>query len=284
MNENNAFSNHLQDFFLDERSNLNQEFFDIKKALTKEEFDMIYPNKQYHILNLNSYQKYLVDIGSEIQKGIEIVDLTLELTKENIRNYLKQFKKVNLFSKGVESVYFVINKNSGQQATEKSEKSDIEKGVKEFGYNAKFKKTGKQIKEKIPIVKALIEAKKKTFQAEMNECWKVVDFNPIQDFDDWETRGFGHLIADLPKRYSYLQCNFTEQLTERNDLAANQIEFDFECCKTKEQADCCHKYNKAAKGFLNCCVDLIMLDSYERNLNDKEIYDLHPEDAVAMGF
>ena len=154
------------------------------------------------------------------------------------------------------------------------EKSEV---VDSLTYNGdiKIEKTGKEIKEQIGSLKSSIETKKNEHYQNMMMYKKQTGIEPMQDMDDYDSKGFGDKITSV-KIYGYDQ-KYPKQ--DNNVVYPPQKQG-----LTIEQKEAMEGYNHCARKYIQCSVDLIVLSTLSKNLSDNKKISLRPKQAALLGF
>jgi predicted RNA-binding protein YlxR (DUF448 family) len=193
-------------------------------------------------------------------------DLWKKLKKEYINNY-KDKKETE----------------GKEKEIEKSLDNDIEKSSDSFNYGADkmtFKKTGKEIKEKLVGVLASIIGLKDNCEARMQVILDELKEFPTRKLDEWESRDVEKEVASL-KMFEWCKTYFN---TNEKSCCVESSGNNVKSATTKEEADLCSEYNTLIRKVIGCIRDEKKVGLLERNLEDKKIYELTTQQISDLDF
>lgn len=262
-----------------------------KKEVKKEE-----PKKE---TNAAKEERILDSIGDSIAKERTRLDGgDKEKLKELAIMYKKQYAKWGKV-KGKEEPKKDIKKALNILGLDTIEPKEVLEVI-EKGYgisdalgergDKQFKKTGKEVKEKLTELIQKITTKADGYKTQMEVYHTKLGIAPTRDLDEWETRtldenqisGLRHYDWDMTyfntthdsgMGHAYLPGKTGEVGGETRTYA-----------KSKEEADLASHYNTALRKYLGCLRDQKQVSVFERNLEEKKTYELSLNQIAALGF
>lgn len=161
--------------------------------------------------------------------------------------------------------------------------ADIFNGSSADGVN--FSKTGKELKEKLELIKAREEGEKKQFAEQMSEYKAKAGCDPKgNSYLPWRAEKFEHLVGEIPKQYSW------EQMCLRTSEEIRPIETLVDMEKkqspsvTEEIVGYMREYNEYCRKYIEVCSSILQTEAIVRNLKDNETYKLKADQITALGF
>lgn len=261
------------------------------KHLSEEEFNKSFFNDEHFIISDVSLRKYIIDCNAKIQENIEKSEDSSELMK-SFRESLSKLERVHVIDPfGKNFVFFVGRKEQVREAKEqaelsKSEENDIEKGHIEsnLSYQFSFEKSGKDLVEVATAKIRELESKIIDTEEDMSTHLEGCSTKPTFKIgsDDYRLKGMVD-VKDIPKMFDWECCNFYEEKTS-NTMYAQSSNSMRTGAKTKEEANCCREYNRAAEHLLGLLVDKKFLETIVRNVKPTDKYKLDARAAAALGF
>lgn len=158
---------------------------------------------------------------------------------------------------------------------EKGEGDDIEKGILD-NYNNKFefKKTGKEIKDKLTLIKTSRLSQVTILSASAAVILQTIDEAPSRVASEWEYGSYKDKIGDY-LLFDYDKCYFSESSDYNGSVNGSM---------TKEQCDSCSKYNDLVYRIISLRRDVCECDVFLANLVDTDKYQLTTTELVNLGF
>lgn len=160
---------------------------------------------------------------------------------------------------------------------------------------AKFPKSGKELREKVQVVIAAYKAKKEACKAELDALIEKVGFAPTVPVKGFYGLGESLLstfteLNEL-KNYHYKFCHPDSHAVKDSPGTINPMnsalvstEEDNSSSLTKEQSEACAKYNDKMFDYVRCCKDCATLEVFHRNLDEKKTYELSSSELITFGF
>lgn len=171
----------------------------------------------------------------------------------------------------------------------KTKEDNIEKGIIEsFEYgNDKLDllKLGKEVKPKLKVLKEYEEGEKTKIHLKMLSELKESGITPTDEFDSYCFHGVKNQITDIPKRFHYNLCYFSN----KNEKSLLMHNFDGEVSEeikpeSREQAEACSKYNDLARNYIEKQVEIVKIDALIRNIPDDKKVKLTLQQLSVLGF
>jgi len=180
----------------------------------------------------------------------------------------------------------IAKKFSGNEDIKKSidnEDDTIEKAMDSFDYSDKitFKKTGKEIKEKLVEVLAKVVALKTNCEARMLAITEELKEFPTRKLEEYETRGIEDYQVKLLKKFEWCKTYFN---TGDKGYCVESSGSNIASATTKEEAAFCSEYNQCVDKIIGCLRDGQKIGIFERNIKDKEEYELNTSQMRVLNF
>ena len=259
--------------FADSKLNL-ESFTNIEKSITEVDFKAKY-GVGYEIYSKKGIDKYIDTVGTKLQeitKAQGTSDTKEEITKGLISE-LSQLERVNVEDeKGDVRVVFVKAKEN---------KDELVKGNLQYLFNSDkivFKKSGKELKEKLSAVLDKIEDKKMIVEKEITDLTDKIVAKPSEPLSSWETEG--HPSLEAMRIFHWAQTSYNEggasvySETTKSSVAA----------PSKEEALLCRKYNDAVCKLVCYIKDKKILETFIENLDEAGSYELTLGQLTTLGF
>lgn len=201
---------------------------------------------------------------------------TLELKDFALRLNLANFKEVSGLSSSLEKA-------------KAKESDDLEKGQLgealsyNFSNNNKFKKTGKEIKEKIEALVVLVNAKKDQAATDLKKIEDDLGFSPNEPLYSYEARELPEAESKLLRTYGWNQCDW-KQSNANTDMTGASDKISVKCAANEEEAKKCRAYNTIMYAYVECFRDLGKADTFLRNVDEKTSYVLSLDELKSLGF
>lgn len=247
-------------------------FSEIEKAMTIQDFNKKYAGHPVYTNEaLTEFSKAIKQEADRLEKGGESKAHILEKAKADISG----LKKLSLItSRGLIDVWV----GPKDETIEKGRISEA------LGYGAKqitFKKTGKEIKDKIEGISDSINTKIATLKGEMAALVTKIGKLPDQELGSWERNAPG---CDELKRYPWECCRYEDQSSRSYNLSASDVPSEHKCASSKEEAENCSKYNSLLEQLCSCYADKDRCDTFSRNVEEKREYELDLYQLSSFGF
>lgn len=166
----------------------------------------------------------------------------------------------------------------------KSSVSIIEKSyaLDAISNNVTIEKTGKEIKEALDTVEDSLKGERDKHYQNMLAYKNVAKVDPIGDMEYYDLNGFENRLSDIPKQYSYEQRypNSKEESESPNLVYSNHKVESI----TDEQKKAMYEYNRCAEKYIRTCINLLVIETLEKNLSDSKKISLSPRQAALLGF
>lgn len=266
-------------------------FTNIEKSISTEEFSRNYQNGKFHIFEksaISSFMKSVQDaIGGEIVKGgfndTPEVDRLLSKAKQD----LSSLKRVLINDgPGTERVVFVkaIEDNLEKAKSDDLEKGEngeeLEKGIVEdaLEYSDKiiFKKTGKEIKEKLEAIKTQETVELSNVKDMLDKCLLENPMKPTRVPGLWGSRE-GLVIPYMIFNWNQTYCDSERSFDPSADANCR-------ACDTPEEALANSSYNDLVHKFIDLTADLRMIELYLNNIKDEEKFELSARQMLMLKF
>lgn len=178
---------------------------------------------------------------------------------------------------------------------EKGEINDLEKGEinDALGYNTKINKTGKEIAEKLAIIKTKVRTKVATLIGEKAALVKKIGIAPTVEMDEWDERGIEDSITVGMKRYPWEMTYYRNEGSGVNSAmpdfdmtatAKTPVKGQIISATSEDQATMASQYNRKLRECLECYRDLNKAAVFLRNVDEKKSYELSLNELDALGF
>lgn len=188
---------------------------------------------------------------------------------------MQEAKRVVVSFNGGLSEVFVMSKPVAIKGElNKAQDIDIEKGLLDYNSKMEFKKTGKEIKDKLTVLKATYAAQITAMSTSAAEILQMTEEKPTRIMSDWEYGDYKGKIGDYAL-FDYDMCYF------RTD---DQYNGSMNGSKTKESCDACSKYNDYVYNIVNLKRNICECDTFIDNLVDTEKYTLSTNELTKIGF
>lgn len=155
---------------------------------------------------------------------------------------------------------------------------------------AKFKKTGKEIKEALSKLEEKIEEKIGTLKEKQEELIEKIGLHPTEKLDNWQKRGLGKEADDM-KRFPWemTYCNTENgKMNSGSDTympsSGKMVEEVRKSASCQEEANNCREYNRLVEDCVSACQDLQKSGVFSRNIDEKKTYELNLSELSALGF
>ena len=158
----------------------------------------------------------------------------------------------------------------------KAEDTDIEKGILDYNNRIEFKKTGKEIKEKLVTVKTNIQTKINELATAAGILLGQTEEKPNKPLGDWEYRDYKDKIGEY-NLFDWNKCYFKD---DASGFSTGSIDGNF----TKEVCDIHSKYNDLIYNIVSLKRDACECDVFLANLVDADKYPLSTNELVKLGF
>lgn len=287
-------------------------FGQIEKAMTPDEFNNQYNNGKTHkVFTPENMAKFIARAAEEINTA-ESEEAKRNIAKA-VGNELETVQRVSLLGDdGTASVRFVkaivaeeaaaaaedeeAAETEAEEAAEGSEEAaeaetteeqpqgedKIEKGAVadalDYGLNVKFNKTGKEIKERLAVIKVNLEGRAANYRQAMKLKLESCEGEPTREMDRYEYGRMKDVITEHPKLFTWEQCNHRKE-NEGGTSPDGAL-----YASSPAAANCCSEYNQIARDLVDTLVDKAKIEAYERNLDDKKSYEVAAREATALGF
>lgn len=204
------------------------------------------------------------------------------LEKENAKT-IKKSEKIQALRVGL------ANSEIIQKTVDSGKFESIEKALSSFRYdnNIKFKKTGKQIKEKIEAIEGRVKAKQMEYRLRMSELIKLIGEDPTEPLGEYDTERIGEDQVTGIKRYNWNK----EYYDTKNPVTAfGMTDFSKESGKSitgatnEEQAKNVKEYNNLIYKLFTCIEDYKTIETIEHNIDEKQTYELSLNQVKELGF
>jgi len=176
----------------------------------------------------------------------------------------------------------------------KGETNTLEKGetMNAFDYDKDFKieKMGKEVKEKLSVLKGREDSQKSIYQSDLTDLLSKTSFTPNRGVGDWSYRGLKSKVIEKlgyePKEFDWEMTCFSQE--KRISYVIPEYDENKQVVEkvtvTEEQSKVHRDYNDKIRQLIDCIVELIKIESLERNLSDNKKYNLTPQQICALGF
>lgn len=239
-------------------------------GISEKDFVKKYGNGKYAILTKGEMAQLITasnKFSDEIQKGED--GLTVDTVLLKTEQVLVELEK------GGQSLVFCIEKPPVDTIS-KAEDNNIEKAV--MGYDTgkiQFKKTGKEIKEKLATIKTNIATKLTEVAVQLATLQVAIGFEPTEMANEWWYRGNYKAKVGEYLVYPDDKCYFSTGDYNYGSVNGNL---------TKETCDQCRQYNRAISNVIDLKCDSAECDTFIDNLVDTETYTLSADQLVRIGF
>ncbi len=174
----------------------------------------------------------------------------------------------------------------------KSEDASLNKGEVSdaLGHSGdkNFKKTGKEIKEKLTTVLATVKSKAEGHKTKMEVYRTKLGVAPTRDLDEWETRGIDDDDTTGLRVYDYDMTYFNDKggsmghasLPMNSEVGDESRTY----AKSKEDASLAREHNTNLRKYLECIRDEHEVKVFQRNVEEGKSYELSLRQLGALGF
>jgi hypothetical protein len=177
---------------------------------------------------------------------------------------------------GLSEVYLMSKPVEVKGDLLKAEDNDIEKGILDYNNKIEFKKTGKEIKEKLVVVKANIQTKINELATAAGILLGQTEEKPNKPLGDWEYRDYKDKIGEY-NLFDWNKCYYKD---DTSGFSTGSIDGNF----TKEVCDIHSKYNDLIYNIVSLKRDTCECDVFLANLVDTDKYPLSTNELVKLGF
>jgi hypothetical protein len=247
-----------------------------EKALTSTELKEQYPSDKFLYLTSVDCLRFKVDIQKaiiteqdeakkqEISKSLSQLD---GLQKKRVRTELGEF---TVFLKAIE-------------VKEEKQEDTLEKAFDSFEYDSQFKfnKTGKEIKDKLALLKGKVEGKITSIQTNLTSSLESIGLVPTQSLSDYEVRGVEDETASI-KQFPYEMTYNTDKSNESTSLPSYTGKSI--AIPSVEKSTMCREYNRNIDCLVRAMKDIKKIGTFERNIEDKKTYTLSSQQLLELGF
>lgn len=254
-------------------------FTNIEKSLNSTELGLTYPTSKFFHFEEKAIRAYAQEaVNASTSELVKAMGQDGDAILKKAEEEFKELKRVLIVDdKGEERTIFIKAK------TENEASNNIEKGAMSDAlfYDTKFsfKKTGKEIKEKMSAMCAKFEAQKTILSTKLDTMLDELPCVPTRTPSDYIFRGFA--IDSDYKLFEYNQCYFYEKMeSNSNAMAVGEIQ----PASNKEDAKICNDWNSAVEKYFDTCVEIKSCETLEENLDDKKSYELTPRQLITFGF
>lgn len=160
--------------------------------------------------------------------------------------------------------------------------NELEKGVMdsfEYSKNFQFSKKGKDIKEKVALLKAEEELKVKQIEKDIETALEKCTQTPTENYSVW---GLRDKVKNPYKVFNWNQTYYNQN--SNCETMGNNSGKSIQAAASPEEANCNSKYNDLIRCWIECQVELLLADLYIKNLDDKKSYNLTSEQMVTLNF
>jgi hypothetical protein len=285
----------------DFKNRLNLNFFtNIERGVSEEQLQKAYPSEVYDIFEKASVEKWInsvyAETGGEIVKGgfndtSEVEDKLIEM-KEKI-DLMKAIQVQGEGDLGIRTVYVLERAlipekqdllQKGEDVEDALEKevpdSKIQKGkvddiVNYSDLRINFKKTGKEIKEKLKTIEEIEEGKISVIKIQMAVLEDSLEYPPTEKYTSDDS-------DDIPLSYKH-------EMTYKNNngICDNNIVEVGNEVQTSLNAEQClgyRQWNDLAYKYRDCKRELKTISFLKNNLEDDSVLELSARQLFALGF
>ncbi len=186
-----------------------------------------------------------------------------------------------------DSEIFVLEK-AVEATSDNIEKAEdgtpIEKSLMGYGKNnLTFKKTGKEIKDKLAGVKSKLTTKIAEYVAKMAVLKGEIGIEPTQEMNKYEYQGKEDKVGKM-MRYPYEMEYYNDKSMAHNMMTTDTVNYSSKGATSKDMATKVREYNDLAYSTIRCKLDEIEADLYITNLDDKKSFELTADQAMKLDF
>lgn len=261
--------------FADSKLNL-ESFTNIEKSITEVDFRAKY-GVGYEIYSKKGIDKFIDTVGvklQEISKAKGTQATKDEITKGLIGE-LSQLERVNVENaEGNTTIVFVKAKEN---------KEELKKANLNYLFNSDkivFKKSGKEIKEKLALVLDKIEDRKGIVENDRNKLGDKIADKPTEPLSEYDTEGHPSLEALRTFHWAKTSFNNGEQTTAYSNSAKANIMYP----TSKEEADNCRIFNDLTYKLVCLVKDKKTLEAFLKNIDEAGSYELTLGQLTTLGF
>lgn len=264
-------------------------FSNIEKSLSSKEIKDIYGD-DCMILEKSVVESFISDvykgIGGEIKKGgfndIPEAHEILKKAEEDIKSLVRVTTADNM---GIVREVFVMKAKTGEEI-QKAKENELEKGhiSNAFSYSSllKFEKTGLEIKEKAKMEKIHCENELK----EVSE--KIATFLSTRTGDDLPTEkpylyGLSEKVECPYLIFHYCLTDYWEGRDLNNPYTLQNGKLCYPSASSEDAANY-RSYNQLVDKWIDEKREIVTLDLFINNFEDKKKYELNAEQMIALGF
>lgn len=182
---------------------------------------------------------------------------------------------VALENGGLSEVY-LMSKPTEVGGLEKAEENEIEKGILDYNNRIEFKKTGKEIKDKLVTLKASIQTKINDLATAAGLLLGQTTEKPEKPLSEYEYGTYKDKIGAY-NVFDWNKCYFKE---DNSGFSYGSIDGNL----SKDTCDIHSKYNDLIYSIVNLKRDSCECDVFLANLVDTEKYPLSTSELVKLGF
>jgi hypothetical protein len=258
---------------------LNKDMFtNIEKSMTPTELNLAYPNDKFLQFEESAIHSFIKRTVSDSKSGLtKAMGQDGEDILKKAEEELKTLKRVLIADENGERHIFV-------KAISLPKNEEIEKGVMTdtLLYDSKFtfKKTGKEIKEKLVIITAKLNAEVTALALKLDGMSEELPHLPTRKPSDYVFRGYA--IDDCNyKMFEWNQCNFYDKVEQNG--AGMSVE-SIQPASTQEEATCCRMWNDTVEKYFDTLVEVKSCEVLLENIADKSSYELTPRQIITFDF
>jgi len=275
----------------DFNSRLNTAFFtNIEKGISEEQLKKAYPSQVYDIFERASVEKWINNVyaatGGEIVKGGFNDTSETEDILQDMREKIDMMKAIRVQGEGdlgIRTVY-VLEKAlipEEEDLLKKSEDAnELEKGkvdemVNYSDLKITFKKTGKEIKDRLETIEEIEENKIMDMKVKMEVLADSLEHSPTEKYSNDDD-------ADCPLSYKYEMT-----YKENNGISSNNIVEVGNDVQTSLSAEQClgyRQWNDLVYKYRDCKRELKTILLLKENLEDETVVELNARQMFTLGF
>lgn len=145
-----------------------------------------------------------------------------------------------------------------------------------------IEKTGKEIKEKLTVLKSKIDQQKQKHLNNISLLLEKIGIIPSESLSEYTIQNIKYLVDNIPNQYSWKQRSIGSQEIDRSISDISEVKTVNKA--NQEKVQLMDEYNNCVNMYIECLNDYSMIDALIRNLNDNKKVKLSPALITFLGF
>lgn len=264
-------------------------FTNIEKGYTTKDFNSTFGRGDYLIFEEANVANFISSVnkvtGGNIVKGGFNDSEEIKEVVEKAKQQLSSLKKIRINDgDGNKRNVYVMPKPTEEFS--KAQENDIEKShvssAFQYSDKFKFKKKGKELIEKIFSVKEDIEVENEEIADKISEALTNLSKTPTEKPSLW---GIKENVKVPFKVFNWNQTYYhNDGGLERASCIGETSGENCMPCESHEEAKANSAYNSLVHQWIDNQSEIILLNLFEKNINENETYELSAEQMLALKF